>query len=112
MGYLDENNEWVCEDECISSDNNGKYCGTTDHFTSFAILLDGGSGTGGCGSDDGINEIISYLSLAFIILAIILVAIAGTVYEIYFRSIKAYKRRNMNRLLTRTTSQMMATSNR
>lgn len=44
LGYIDESVEppkWVCEDPCVK--HNGKtLCGKTDHFTSFAILLNGG----------------------------------------------------------------------
>lgn len=109
MGYLNENNEWVCEDKCISSDN-GKYCGTTDHFTSFAILLDGGNGTGGCDSDNGVNEVIAYLSIAFISLAIFIIVISIFGYEIFFRLRKTYKDDKLTRILTRTKTQMEMTN--
>lgn len=104
MGYLDENNEWVCEDECISSDNTGKYCGTTDHFTSFAILLDGGNGTDdACGDGDGLDKTITYLSIAFIIAAIVIVIIAAIGYDIFFRNTRKKNRLHLQRILTRTS---------
>ena len=56
LGYLDESkNEWVCEDEC-PDEKNGFYCGKTDHFTNFALLLDGGSNTNSkcSGDNDGL----------------------------------------------------------
>jgi len=55
LGFLDETRippRWICEDPCLhSSENNNEVCGTTDHFTSFAILLQGGSNNP-CGSDN------------------------------------------------------------
>lgn len=55
LGYYDEvTKEWVCQDKCLSSQksnsqNNQNFCGTTDHFTSFAILLTGT--TSNCGNN-------------------------------------------------------------
>jgi len=43
LGYIDESvnpPKWVCEDPCLRRDGN-TVCGKTDHFTSFAILLNG-----------------------------------------------------------------------
>lgn len=48
LGYIDESKsppEWVCEDSCLEV-SDGMACGTTDHFTNFAILLDGGGNAG------------------------------------------------------------------
>ena len=56
LGYIDQRERWECEDECVerSGANNEYICGTTGHFTSFAVLL-GGSGAGdGCGADDNL----------------------------------------------------------
>jgi len=53
LGYLDESispPKWKCEDECLDS-HQGQLCGSTSHFTSFAILLSGGSGSN-CGSSN------------------------------------------------------------
>ena len=48
LGFLDESvkpPEWVCEDPCITvNQDKEEVCGKTTHFTSFAILLSGGSG--------------------------------------------------------------------
>ena len=44
LGFINEEKnppEWECEDSCIEEDS-GRACGTTRHFTNFAILLDGG----------------------------------------------------------------------
>ena len=42
---------WRCEDPCPTANGN-KVCGTTRHFTSFALLLGGGFGGASCGSND------------------------------------------------------------
>ena len=52
LGFIDESSnppKWVCQDECLRKDSN-QVCGETDHFTSFALLLNGGGG--GCGSSN------------------------------------------------------------
>jgi hypothetical protein len=55
LGYFDEQKkEWICEDSCLkrnkTSNAKDSLCGNTDHFTSFAILLVGGSVKGSkCG---------------------------------------------------------------
>jgi len=53
LGYYDEDqNRWVCEDHCLTQEG-GKLCGKTSHFTMFALLLSGRSGLSSdpCGSD-------------------------------------------------------------
>jgi len=55
LAFIDESKnppEWRCEDSCLDYDSDSSVaCGTTDHFTNFAILLDGGSAGGDpCGS--------------------------------------------------------------
>jgi len=52
LGFLDSSlspPEWVCEDSCLDETPNGLFCGTTTHFTNFALLL-GGTGGSGCDS--------------------------------------------------------------
>lgn len=55
LGFINEDKnppEWECEDSCVEA-NDGRACGTTRHFTNFAILLDGGKyGGSACGSSD------------------------------------------------------------
>jgi hypothetical protein len=44
LGFIDETVDppkWVCQDPCVKRVDN-TLCGKTDHFTSFAILLNGG----------------------------------------------------------------------
>jgi len=53
LGFFNPNSgKWVCEDVCLDIDDDGRACGSSDHFTNFAILLSGGNGSGGgpCGS--------------------------------------------------------------
>lgn len=45
--FDEEESQWVCEDLCLDIDDDGRACGSTDHFTNFAILLSGGSGGAG-----------------------------------------------------------------
>lgn len=55
LGYLDESNpekpEWKCQDQCLQKGAKGKVCGTSSHFTSFAILLSGSVGADPCGDN-------------------------------------------------------------
>ncbi len=44
LGYLDLAGRWQCEDRCPRQKDT-RLCGETDHFTSFAILLQGGTGS-------------------------------------------------------------------
>eukprot|EP01096_Ripella_sp_DP13-Kostka_P014687 TRINITY_DN670_c0_g1_i2.p1 TRINITY_DN670_c0_g1~~TRINITY_DN670_c0_g1_i2.p1 ORF type:complete len:1080 (+),score=387.12 TRINITY_DN670_c0_g1_i2:165-3404(+) len=55
LGFLDESDpakpEWKCQDECLQKGAKGKVCGTSSHFTSFAILLSGSVGSDPCGDN-------------------------------------------------------------
>jgi len=75
--------EWKCQDSCLSYNGNGnQICGETGHFTSFAILL--GSGVGcGDGEDEEVQTIISWLSLAAIIVAVICIILGIVAMELY-----------------------------
>ena len=81
--------EWECEDECLSREGN-QYCGTTNHLTSFALLLNGKTSNSNCSSED--DYVILWLSLAFVGLAIILFIIVALVVEFKIR----WKRRKLN----------------
>jgi len=50
LGFLDtKQNRWTCEDSCLQ-DRDGLFCGSTRHFTNFALLLEGNSNSeNGCG---------------------------------------------------------------
>lgn len=67
LGFLDQDETWVCEDPCLEQRDEG-YCGKTDHFTKFSLLLDtgeGGSNASACTSSSQDNLYI-WLSLAFV----------------------------------------------
>jgi len=43
LAYIDSNGHWQCQDKCLSKNTTSTLiCGTTSHFTSFAVLLSGG----------------------------------------------------------------------
>ena len=51
LGFLDESlqpPEWICEDSELVEKFNGLFCGTTNHFTNFGLLLDGGNSNNDC----------------------------------------------------------------
>jgi hypothetical protein len=87
LSYFDEaSGEWKCQDPCLDESSNNTFCGKTDHLTSFAILLDA-SGSGGsskCG-DSNTFDIYFWLSIAFIIAAILIFIFASLVYDIRIR---------------------------
>jgi len=67
-----------------------EYCGSTDHLTSFALLLSGGSNGGGgdpCDSDDT-DYILAWISLGFVAFAICCIFISLIALEIRFRKQK------------------------
>jgi len=75
--------QWECEDECLKKEGD-EYCGTTDHLTSFALLLSGGANGGGgdpCDSDDT-DYVLAWISLGFVAFAlccIVLIVILGEI---------------------------------
>ena len=81
--------EWECEDECLSREDN-QYCGTTDHLTSFALLLTGKTSNSNCSSED--DYVIVWISLAFVGFAIIVFMIVAMVAEFRIR----WKRRKLD----------------
>jgi len=98
LSFLNENDEWECEDECLNSKTNNKgeetLCGETDHFTTFALLF--AIDLEDCDNDNqGINATLGWLTLALVILAICLVFFAVGVIELSYRK----QRMEMNRKL-------------
>ena len=89
LSFFNENTqEWECEDPCLQYEGN-LACGTTTHFTNFAILLSGGSGSGAqCGDSEndwilnsGWQDGILISSLcACCFCGVILVMIIGTIF--------------------------------
>lgn len=61
LGFIDESRsppEWMCEDSCLDI-SDGQACGVTDHFTNFAILLDGGGVSGHDPCDSNSSDFIT-----------------------------------------------------
>ena len=52
LGYFDDKSGgWKCEDVCLEKSGD-QLCGSTDHFTNFALLLSGGAGKNKDSCDD------------------------------------------------------------
>jgi len=111
LGFINENNEWECVDECIELNEDGQYCGETDHFTSFAMLLntsnDGNSNE--CGSSNNGVTWITYLSIASVGLALLIILIALLVGEILFRRKLKKKNDELQRVPDKTQQTMQDT---
>lgn len=74
LGYLDESerpSRWKCEDECLSG-KDGYLCGSTSHFTNFALLLGGQGGGDPCNSNDPSLITGSWLGDVMLIMASVL----------------------------------------
>jgi hypothetical protein len=109
LSYLDEKSnppKWKCVDECLQ-EKDGYFCGETDHFTSFAILLGGsgggGGGSGGCGSSSTEFSTIGWLSLAAVLaalLVVILVVLANESYHRYKSARRWKEERNLSSKLS------------
>ena len=49
--FNEETQEWECEDKCLERNDDDQFCGSTSHFTAFAVLFYGIDGPGAnCGS--------------------------------------------------------------
>ena len=91
LSYFDENkNSWECEDPCLDDigDNNWK-CGTTNHFTSFALLLQGDGNGDSCDGNSKFPTLF-WVSMACIMYCILFVIFGIIMIEIRFQ-IKKYK---------------------
>lgn len=89
--YDEERNEWVCQDECLKEED-GLFCGETDHLTSFALLLSGGAGNE-CESPE---YIYSWLTLGFVCGTLLLVILSVIAIELHVR-FRTVKRRRVLR---------------
>ena len=95
-------------DDCLEK-KDGMSCGSTDHFTSFAVLLGGaGGGEGsGCGSSNVGTSIYVYLSAAAIGISLFVIFVVTLAYEIYKRYLKK-KSHLRDRRLTTYVSKMQS----
>ena len=88
LSFLNENNEWECEDECLEKDVNengdSTLCGFTEHFTTFSILLNGIDNQ--CNKNDTVLETaIAWMSFGLICCAFLFIAMGITLIEIRYR---------------------------
>lgn len=68
----------------MKKNNQGQYCGNTDHFTSFAILLQGKKNN--CNKEnEELDSVITYLSLASVAFAFVIAIIIVIAYELHFQ---------------------------
>ena len=104
LGFVnEETNEWEYADECVEENDEGQFCGETDHFTSFAILLVGRENLGSCDSEDAIDKIVAYLSLVSVVFTVVFLGIFFVVAEIGLRIIKHKKKQRFNSMLAHRT---------
>lgn len=98
LGYLrEEDMTWVCQDYALYT-KNAEYCGVTNHFTSFALLLGGPCGPN-C-SDSENNHVIQWLSLAFGGAALIFVLLGALLSELSAR----HQRRRIRKAIARANA--------
>ena len=94
LGFLNERvspAKWECQDESLQIDQEGSLCGKTNHFTNFAVLLDSNAGRGGNGPNSSYN-IYNWLTLAFVLFAILVVTICVIAHESTLRYKKHKKK--------------------
>ena len=94
LSFLDESKdppEWRCQDSCLERTNGNTVCGETGHFTSFAVLLNGGGSGCGGSSNEAVEKVITYLSIAAVILACIFIVIAIVIIEMFLNYEKRKK---------------------
>ena len=99
LSYFDvDQQEWKCVDRCLkykSQNGTDILCGKTDHFTSFAVLLDSTGGGDEC-DNETFNNPFTWLSLAFIIFACVLFFIFAVIKDIQVRRRTYLKRKVMD----------------
>ena len=96
LGFLNRQNKWVCEDPCLTN-KNGQLCGTTDHFTNFALLLTGANARNKnndpCASSVSTDYVLAYVSLSLVATAICITIISVVLIEIKMRVRRIQKKR-------------------
>ena len=110
LAFLNDDFEWECEDPCVSRETNDSgetlFCGNTDHFTNFAILLNPRNQGGRCDSTEDSNLELAVLiaTIVSVSSAIILIIIGVILIEIRYQ-IVAYK---LNKKLNKDIRSKMA----
>ena len=96
LGFVNDEGEWECGDNCLKQNSRGQLCGTTDHFTNFAILLSSNTkgGNGSCESSEKYNNTIIILSICFVAVALSFIFIGVILIEVSFRYKAAATKKN------------------
>ena len=91
LGFVNEQGEWECEDSCLKSNSDGQVCGSTDHFTNFAILLTSETGGNTCSEFSDTQEDFRLIvaSAVCIAVAVCIIILATLVIETKYR-LRAY----------------------
>jgi len=94
LGFLnEESGEWECEDCSVNHESGSDLlCGESDHLTNFALLISTEDPSDKCGSSPIQNEVIAWLSLAFLLLAILIFFAFAVATELCYRKKAANKR--------------------
>ena len=109
LGFFDtEMGIWRCQDSSLerllnSNDDQSTFCGITPHLTSFALLLTGIDNN----KDQSLDRVLSWLSLAFVGFAIIIVLASIMLIEVYIRSSTYLLNRKLNALGQKVSDQQI-----
>ena len=87
LGYFrDGKDQWRCEDLCLIRRGN-ELCGQTDHLTNFALLIMGNLNDDPCSTEIGHN-VLAWISLGLVGLAILFVVIGVCLIEVRYRYVR------------------------
>jgi len=109
LGYIDSSGRWQCEDKYLTMSNSTQICGSTSHFTNFAVLLSGGGGGGQnksyiTGSWRGDLGLAASVAGFVIVVAVVVLAFGYTQTGRRFISGRQGVRTSMRKLSSRTDS--------
>ena len=105
LSYFNEaTHQWECQDKCLKQKGN-EYCGTTNHFTSFALLLGANTNNDPCNSEDE-SYVIAWVSVALILVAIVCFVIATIIIEIIYRKQRMDDKKQLEILTMKMESAM------
>jgi len=105
LSYFNEaTHQWECQDKCLKQKGN-EYCGTTNHFTSFALLLGANTNNDPCNSEDE-SYVIAWVSVALILVAIACFVIATIIIEIIYRKQRMDDKKQLEILTMKMESAM------
>ena len=100
--YNTQTGEWECEDKCLTKKND-RYCGKTDHLTSFALLLNGGGvNNGQCNTSN--DYTFAWISMGMIILALFIIFGSVILIELRYQH-RNYRRRKVINTIERTLAE-------